>query len=249
MGTKKKLNILIVSPYFYPENFRVNDIAQDLVQRGHSVTVLTGQPNYPDPDLFKEFRKRKVKSETWGGVQIHRVPIITRGRGGGIRRILNYLSFILSAPLFGFSQFKNKTFDVSFVWASSPITSAIPALVWKWKTGTPVIVWVQDLWPETLKAVGVLKSKWGLQLVGLLVRWIYKHCNLLLAQSEGFVTALRRWAPSLRRDRRRAPCRPRRPARGSRCFLRLSPTPLSQRPALPTRSSGLARVRDPEEPP
>ena len=92
------MNILIVSQYFWPENFRVNDLTQELVQRGHTVTVLTGIPNYPTGTVFEEYRKSPKAFEYYGGARVFRVPMLARGNGA-VRLFFNYLSFVLGACL------------------------------------------------------------------------------------------------------------------------------------------------------
>ena len=84
------MKILIVSQYFWPENFRINDLTQELVQRGHSVTVLTGIPNYPAGTVFEEYRKTPEAFEYYSGARVFRVPMLARGNGV-VRLFLNYL--------------------------------------------------------------------------------------------------------------------------------------------------------------
>ena len=183
---QKKLRILIVSPYFFPENFRINDVAQDLAKKSHEVSVLTGQPNYPHPDFFNEFRNKKIKNHVWENIKIYRVPIITRGNGGGFRRILNYFSFTFSATLWVLRNAKNRQFDVVLTWASSPITSAIPSIVLRKRKKIPHAIWIQDMWPDTLADLGILKSTYLLNLLNRLVLFIYNRSDIIWSQSSGF---------------------------------------------------------------
>jgi len=90
------MRILVVSQYFWPENFRINDLAGGLVERGHEVTVLTGSPNYPGGRFFPGYRFFN-RQEDYHGVSVVRVPLIPRGNGKGVRLIVNYLFFALSA--------------------------------------------------------------------------------------------------------------------------------------------------------
>src|SRR5512147_979198 len=95
------MRILVVTQYFWPENFRINDLVAELVRRGHEVTVLTGLPNYPGGALFPEFAADRSAFATYEGAKIVRVPLVMRGRGRGLRLFANYLSFALSASLLG----------------------------------------------------------------------------------------------------------------------------------------------------
>ncbi len=180
------MKLLIVSQYFWPENFRINDLATELVSRGHAVTVLTGQPNYPSGRTFPGYRWHSVRQESWGGVRIIRCPLVPRGNGGGIRLAINYLSFALSASLVGTFALKDK-FDAIFVYEPSPITVALPALLLGKLRQSPVLLWVLDLWPESVAATGAVRSRLVLQLIGKLVSFIYARCDRILVQSRGFI--------------------------------------------------------------
>lgn len=186
------MRILIVSQYFWPENFRVNDLADELVARGNSVTVLTGQPNYPGGAVFSDFRADPSPYEYYHGIRLHRVPIIPRGNSK-IALVLNYLSFVVTGLLLGPWKLRGQKFDAIFVFQTSPITSAIPALLLRRLKRAPVLLWVLDLWPDTLSAIGVLRSQRMLALVGALVRFIYARCDRILIQSRAFVPRVARF--------------------------------------------------------
>lgn len=183
------MRILILSQYFWPESFRINDVALGLQERGHSVEVLTGLPNYPAGRLFDGYRPDSWrKPDLFQGVRIRRVPLVPRGAGGGARLAANYLSFALSASALG--PWRVQRPDVILVFEPSPVTVGWPAAVLRWVFGAPVAFWVQDLWPESLLATGVLRSPAALRLVSRAVRWIYAHCDLLLIQSRAFLRSL-----------------------------------------------------------
>ncbi|WP_322933471.1 hypothetical protein VCM39_07470 [Bacteroides sp. CG01] len=88
------MKILLVSQYFWPETFRVNDLAQELVLRGNEVTVLTGKPNYPQGKIYKGYSFWGYKEESYQDIKLIRVPLIPRGKGSKIGLALNYLSFV-----------------------------------------------------------------------------------------------------------------------------------------------------------
>lgn len=180
------LHILIVSQYFWPESFRITDLALGLKARGHAVTVLTGMPNYPGGRLFEGYGPLSPASQAHEGIEIKRVPLIPRFAGRGWQLALNYLSFALSASVLGPLRCRGP-FDAIFAFEPSPITVGIPAAVLKRTSGAPILFWVQDLWPESLEATGAVRSKRVLGWVSRLVRWIYRRCDRVLVQSEGFV--------------------------------------------------------------
>jgi colanic acid biosynthesis glycosyl transferase WcaI len=183
------MKILIVTQYFWPEIFRINELAFTLAKRGHEVTVLTGTPNYPEGKFFTGFGCFKRNTEVFKRVRIHRIPIVPRGKNNKIQLFLNYLSFVVSGSILGPFKCRSK-FDVIFVYEPSPITVGLPAIVFKFIKKAPLLFWVQDLWPETLSAVDVVRSKTILNIIGWLVAFIYYHCDRILIQSEGFRTSL-----------------------------------------------------------
>ena len=179
------MRMLVVSQYFAPEAFRINDLVRHLNARGHHLEVLTGMPNYPKGRFFKGYGPFKKWVDSFEGVRVLRVPIWPRFGGGALHLSLNYLSYVASAIVFGLFRLRGR-FDCTFVFAVSPITTAIPAIIYKWMTGTPIVIWVQDLWPESVSAVGAIRNKTALGWLEKLVRWIYKNSDLILIQSEAF---------------------------------------------------------------
>jgi len=181
------MKILIVSQYFWPEEFRINDLAFDLVERGHEVTVLTGNPNYPQGNFYKGYGF-KFTVESYCGIKIYRVPIIARGKASSFRLAMNYLSFAINGSLF--ALFHRKKYDASFVFAISPITAVYPALLHKFLYKTKVILWVQDLWPESVSSAGKLNSSFITKCLTKMVKQIYKSSDKVLIQSEGFIQSI-----------------------------------------------------------
>lgn len=194
--SEKKLRILIVSQYFWPEEMRINDLVKGLVVRGHEVTVLTGLPNYPEGTVFEEFRREPSSFAQYHGARVFRVPMLPRGRRS-LSLILNYASFFLSATTFGAFKLRGERFDSIFVYAVSPVTVAVPAVIIGRLKKTPVLLWVLDLWPETLSAVGATQSRRVLTLVGNFVSWIYNRADYLLLQSHAFFESVRHYCTRL----------------------------------------------------
>ena len=184
------MRLLVVTQYFWPEDFRVNELVAELGRRGHEVTVLTGLPNYPTGTVFPEFSARPEQYNTYAGARVVRVPILPRGHGA-LRLVLNYASFALAATVRGYRQLAGERFDAVFVFEPSPITVGIPAIAFRRLKGWPVALWVLDQWPETLVAVGAVRSPALVRLVGRLVSFIYDQCDLVLGQSRGMVERIR----------------------------------------------------------
>lgn len=182
----------MVSQYFWPEDFRINELVAELVSRGHDITVLTGQPNYPDGVVFAEYAADPDRYSQYRGARVERVPMLARGRGG-IRLALNYASFAVSATVYAVMALRPQRYDAIFVFEPSPVTVGLPAIALRALTGAPVAFWVLDQWPETLAAVGVVRSKSLLALIGRLVAFIYRRCDLLLAQSRALTEPIRKY--------------------------------------------------------
>ncbi|HPV44383.1 MAG TPA: glycosyltransferase family 4 protein [Methylotenera sp.] len=191
------MRILIFNQYFWPESFRVNDIACALKARGHEVEVMTGKPNYPEGKFFTGYGTWDIKKESWRDIPIYRVPIFARGVKSGFKLALNYFSFVLSGLLFAPWLLRKKKYNVIFVYAPSPIFQVIPASFLGWLKGVPVVLWVQDLWPQSAAATGYVKSPFLLNLLEKLVRFSYAHTDLLLVQSEAFIEPVAKLAPNI----------------------------------------------------
>jgi len=180
------MRLLIVSQYFWPENFRINDLAQELSNRGHELTVLTGYPNYPRGQIFKEFINAPYQFYLYGRVKVIRVPLYPRG-SNSLSLFLNYMSFALTACILGPWKLRGQSFDLVFTYQLSPVTVGLPGAFLAWIKKAPMAMWVLDLWPDTLKAIGLIKSPKMLNLVGKLVAFIYGRCDLVLSQSRSFI--------------------------------------------------------------
>ena len=183
------MRILVVSQYFWPENFRVNDLVSEWVHRGHKVTVLTGIPNYPAGKTFEVYREKPSAFAEYEGAEVVRVPMLPRGTGT-LRLLLNYLSFVIGACSFGLWRLRGKPADVIFVFEPSPVTVGLPAVLMGKIKKAPVVFWALDLWPETLAAIGAVRSPRVLRCVGLMVRFIYNRCTLVLGQSRAFLGSI-----------------------------------------------------------
>ena len=178
------MKILIVSQYFWPENFKVNDLAVSLKDRGHDITVLTGKPNYPEGRFYEGYGFFSKRKEIYDGIKIYRVPLIPRGSASGIRLFINYFSFVLTTCFF--TLFHRKRYDAVFVFATSPITVAFPAILYRKRYKTRTLLWVLDLWPESISAASSISPNTANKFLTGMVRYIYKNVDKVLISSQGF---------------------------------------------------------------
>ena len=185
------MRVLVVSQYFWPENFRINAIVESLVERGIEVDILTGKPNYPEGVIPSGYRAWGCQQEQWKGAAVHRVPLFPRGQNSRLRLTLNYLSFIFFGLVSGSWLLRKRQYDVIFVYGLSPILLAIPGLFIGLLKSKKVIIWVQDLWPESLSATGYVRNNIIIGAVRQVVRWIYRRADLLLVQARAFEAPIR----------------------------------------------------------
>ena len=180
------MRVLLVTQYFYPENFKSNDIALELTKRGHEVTVLTGLPNYPEGKVHKGYGFFKRTKENFQGVDVIRTWLVPRGKGGGIRLFLNYFSWAFFASIRALFLSFQKKFDIVLVHEPSPITQGFPAIVVKKIQKIPLHFWVLDLWPESLTSAGGINNKYVLSIFTKMVKYIYNNSDKILISSKGF---------------------------------------------------------------
>src|SRR2546430_12398143 len=192
------MKLLILSQYFWPENFRINDVVEGLTERGHAVTVYTGLPNYPGGRYFAGYGFLGPLRERYKAAEVRRAPLIPRGDGGGFRLAINFFSHALFATLLA-PWLARGRFDAILVYEPSPMTIGIPARALRALKRAPLLFWVQDLWPESLSATGAVKSRALLGLVDRLIKWIYRGCDRVLVQSEAFIPSVE--AHGVPRDR------------------------------------------------
>lgn len=183
------MNILIVTQYFHPENFRINDLAVDFQNRGHKLTVLTSVPNYPIGRFYEGYGIFKRNREEYKGIQVYRAPCVSRGAGTYFRLSVNYLSYVVGAVFTSLFMIKNK-YDIIFVHEPSPITVGIPAIFIKKIKRIPICFWVLDLWPDSVISASKIKSKFIPNLLMPLVKYIYRNCDKILVSSKGFIGSI-----------------------------------------------------------
>lgn len=190
-GTAKesedKKHILVISQYFYPETFRINDMCKEWVKRGYRVTVITGIPNYPMGKFFEGYGYTKKRRETWNGIEVIRIPLIARGNGS-IGMMANYASFTISG--FVKNLFSDIKADYVFTFEVSPMTQALVGCWYAKKHHVPHYLYVQDLWPENVMTVTGISNPAMIKPIDKMVDYIYKNTDEIFATSPSFVDAI-----------------------------------------------------------
>lgn len=181
------MRILIVSQYFWPENFRINEISEFLKKENIEVDVLTGTPNYPEGKIFKDFKDNPDKYNNYNGTRIFRVPIIPRGSGSLFSLFFNYSSFLISSITIGSFKLRKNKYDYILTFGTSPITVALTSLFFSKIKSARTIIWVLDLWPDILKDLNIITNRFMLNLLSKITNFTYRCHDIILAQSESFL--------------------------------------------------------------
>ena len=180
------MRILVISQYFWPETFRVNDVVKFLRDNNHHVDILTGTPNYPEGKLFDEYKLNKKKFQNYYGATVFRVPVFLRRDGRQIFLFFNYIAFIFSSIIFGSFVLRNKKYDIVFSFATSPLTSSIPAIFFSKIKYCKSFIWVLDLWPDILSELKIIKNIFLYKIISWISKFIYKNFDYILCQSRSF---------------------------------------------------------------
>src|SRR5258706_4743455 len=187
-GKSGLMRILLLSQWFNPEpTFKGLAFAKALRQLGHDVEVLTGFPNYPDGKIYPGYRLRLYQREIMEGIPVVRVAIYPSHDHSVLGRILNYCSFAIAAAVLG--PFLVRDADVMYVY-HPPATVALPAVSLRLFRGIRFVYDVNDLWPDTLAATGMIQSMFLLSAIGLWCRVTYKIAAKVIVLSRGFAKVL-----------------------------------------------------------
>lgn len=181
------VHILIVSQYFFPESFRINDIAKELVKKGNKVTVVTGIPNYPQGIYYEGYSTQEKRYEEWEGIDIIRLPIRPRLKGA-VNLARNYFSFVTEGRKW--IRHSNLKSDVVFTFEVSPMTQALVGIWYSKKYRLRHILYVTDLWPENVEYLAGIHNKIILGGIQIMVDYIYKRSSIILTSSNSFIKAI-----------------------------------------------------------
>ena len=189
-------HILLISQYFYPETFRVNDMACEWVKRGYKVTVLTGIPNYPMGKFFDGYDRKHRTREQWNGVNIIRIPLMARGNSSNklinaAGMAANYFSFINSGKKWVKSkEAADLHADLVFTFEVSPMTQALIGIWYGKRYNVPTYLYVQDLWPENVETVTGIHNRLIIGPIDRMVDKIYRETGTIFTTSPSFVEAI-----------------------------------------------------------
>ena len=176
--------ILLLTQWFDPEpTFKGLVFARELVRQGFEVEVLTGFPNYPGGRVYPGYRIKLLQREVIDGVQVTRVPLYPNHDQSAIKRVLNYASFAASSLIYGL--FMARRPDVMYAY-HPPLTVGITASLIRLFRRIPVVYDIQDMWPDTLRATGMISNHRALRVVSSVCQWVYRRVSHIVVLSPGF---------------------------------------------------------------
>ena len=180
------MHVLVESQFYYPEQMRINDICLALVERGHTVTVVTSIPNYPKGSIPRVWAVQERK-ETYKGFPSYICQIIPRGKGF-LGLTFNYISFVVSGWFF--AHFSSLKPDVLFMNMSSPMTQSLVGTWFAKRRRIPSLIYIMDLWPESFQVITGISSPILLKPLGRMVDHIYARVEKVLTSSHGFLDVI-----------------------------------------------------------
>ncbi|MBL9071708.1 MAG: glycosyltransferase family 4 protein [Sphingopyxis sp.] len=193
------MRIALISQYFFPEQFSNNAIAREMLRRGHEVHAISCVPNYPAGQFFPGYSNTEQREQNWEGVQISRAFTVARGKTA-FSLIANYLTYPVAASWTMFRRLRHGA-DVSFVSMPSPLFQALAGIALRWRTGTPCVYWVQDIWPESATYTLGLRNRFIVGMLNRLCGWIYRRADIIMIQSAAFHDMIARFGVSSDRIR------------------------------------------------
>jgi glycosyltransferase involved in cell wall biosynthesis len=186
--------ILIVTECFYPEEFKINDLAIAWKNKGYDVDVLTLVPSYPLGKVFDGYRNTLIGTDTYRGINIIRVRAVTGYKNSSIKKILKYVNFMLLGSVV--SVFIGKRYDFVFGFNMSSLTSMLPAVMIRKMYKIPLMFWSQDLWPDSVYAYGFKKTMILKVILDVFVRFMYSNVSAIAVSGKGFESKLKPYVRS-----------------------------------------------------
>lgn len=179
-----KKKVLIVSEVFYPEEFKINELAIDWKNKGYDVDILTMVPSYPSSKIFHGYENRWYQKELWNGMNIYRVKAVTGYKNSLFKKLLKYFAFMIMGSFLSIKI--GKKYDYIFGFQVGPLTAMVPAIILKQFYKKPVTLWIQDIWPDSVYAYGFKKTKILEFFLNSFVRYVYKNTSSFGISAKGF---------------------------------------------------------------
>lgn len=176
--------ILIVTECFYPEEFKINELALEWKSKGYDIDVLTMVPSYPASEVYEGYKNKWYQKDTWNGINIYRVKAVTGYKDSLFKKLLKYFAFMFMGSIVSLKI--GKRYDYIFGFDVGPLTGMIPAIILRQFYKKPVTLWIQDIWPDSVYAYGFKKNKILEFSLNALVKYVYKYTSNFAISAKGF---------------------------------------------------------------
>ena len=186
--------ILIVTECFYPEEFKINDVALSWKDKGYDVDVLTLVPTYPLGKIYPGYKNKIYSKDEWQGVNVYRVHATVGYKNSALKKILKYLNFMILGSIV--SLFIGKKYDYVFGFNMSSLTGMLPAVLIRKLYRTAVTFWALDIWPDSVYAYGFKKTKVLSYFLDKFVKYMYRNVDNIALSSKGFESKLKPYVRS-----------------------------------------------------
>lgn len=187
-----KKSILIVTECFYPEEFKINEVAIYWKKLGYDVGVLTMSPSYPFGKIYKGFSNKLYQKDEYKGIEIYRVFATTGYAESDFKKILKYINFMILGSIL--SLFVGKKYNYVFGYNLGALTDMVPAVIIKKLYKKPLMIWVQDIWPDSIYAYGFKKTRTRSRILNYFVKFIYSNATNIGISGKGFKSRLKLYA-------------------------------------------------------
>ena len=191
---KNKKKILIVSECFYPEEFKINDLALFWKEKGYEVSVLTLIPTYPFGKIYNGYKNRLITKEVYQGIKIYRILAITGYQNSILKKILRYVNFMIFGTIA--AVIIGRRYSFVFGYNMAALSDMVPAIVIRKLYKKPLMLWVQDIWPDSVYAYGFKKTKFLSYSLNIFVKFVYQNVTAIAISSKGFESKLKTFVKS-----------------------------------------------------
>jgi len=180
-----------VTECFYPEEFKINDLALFWKKQGYDVDILTLVPTYPFGKVYKGYKNKIINKEVFQGINIFRLRAVTGYQDSLLKKFLKYINFMVLGSIKAILIGKN--YDYIFGFNMSSLTGMVPAVIIRKLYKKPLMLWVQDIWPDSVYAFGFKRTKILSFFLDNLVTFVYQNVSAIAISGKGFETKLKKY--------------------------------------------------------
>ena len=185
--TKNK-KILIISENFFPEEFKINEVANDWIEKGYEVDVITQVPTYPFSEVYAGYKNKLFSKESVAGINIYRVKAVTGYKESVTRKIAKHLVFMLLSSMF--ALINGGKYKYIFGFGVGAFTGMLPVALIKILYKNKTMIWIQDIWPDSVYASGIKRTILREAILKKYVSFVYSNTDSIAVSSRGFINKI-----------------------------------------------------------